>query len=246
MPNNQASTQSSDATNDSWLVHGTAAYRFSGDYGDVSMTVDKSGKQKGMRAKLFFKLAKKKFGVLEQMRLDNRVKKLEKAFNKAIKDGQNVLAEKFMDKLIEEARECMLAAKGIKFFIESGDLNKYKHKVRGGHISDTPFEKYTRVIPKKVLDKKNKVGSLFDGLVIYHYWNETAKDVKKMSSEEKEDMKDPILFGTFKDSDRLYFIADWDDEYCDLNFDEIVDVISEEADKEDKDFVIGRTPNLKI
>lgn len=246
MPNNQTSTQVNDSTGSGWLVNGEAAYRFGGDYGDVSMIVDKSGKQKGMRAKLFFKLAKKKFGVLEQMRLDNRVKKLEKAFYKAVEDGQNALAEKFMSKLIEETRECMLAAKGIKFFVESGDLNKYKYKVRGGHISDTPFEKYTRVIPKKVLDKKKKVESLFDGLVIYHYWNEEVKDVKKMSPEEKQDMKDPILFGTFKDSSRLYFIADWIDTKCDLSFDEIVDVVAEESGKEDKDFMIQKTPNLKI
>jgi hypothetical protein len=48
-----------------------------------------------------------------------------------------------------------------------------------------------------------------------------------MSSEEKQKMKDPILFGYIKETDRLYFIADWEDEYCDLTFDEIVDVIGE-------------------
>ena len=245
MANESTSTQSSVIPAGEWTVNGNAAYNF-GEYGDVSMTVDKSGKQKGMRAKLFFKLAKKKFGILEVMRLDNRVKKLEKAFNKAIDDGQSALAEKFMDKLIQETRECILAAKGIKFFIESEDLNKYKHKVRGGHISDTPFEKYTRIIPKKVLEKKKKFEGLFDSLVIYHYWNEEVKDVKKMSPEEKQDMKDPILFGIVKESSRLYFLADWDDDKCDLNFDEIVDVISEEANKEDKDFIISKNPDLKV
>lgn len=239
------STTNSSNTSSGWFVDGSAFYDF-GDYGDVSMTVDKSKKQKGMRAKLFFKLAKKKFGTLEKMRLNNRVKKLEKAFNKAIKDGQNALAEKFMDKLIQETRECMLAAKGIKFFIESGDLNKYKHKVRGGHIADTPFEKFTRVIPPKAIKMKKKFEGIFDGFIIYHYWNECQKDVKKMTPDEKQDMKDPILFGTFKDDSRLYFLADWTDSKCDLNFDEIVDVIAEEADKEDKDFIIKRNPDLKI
>ena len=245
MANDQSSTQINDSTGSGWLINGNVSYGF-GDYGDVSMTVDKSGKQKGMRAKLFFKLAKKKFGVLEKMRLDNRVKKLEKAFNKAIDDGQNALAEKFMDKLIQESRECILAAKGIKFFIESDDLNKYKHKVRGGHISDTPFEKFTRIIPKKAIEMKKKFEGVFDGFVIYHYWNESQPDVKKMTSEEKQDMKDPILFGTFKDSSRFYHLFSWNDDKCDLNFDEIVDVISDEADKEDKDFMISKKSDLKV
>jgi hypothetical protein len=48
-----------------------------------------------------------------------------------------------------------------------------------------------------------------------------------MSSDEKSKMRDPILFGYIKETDRLYFIADWEDEYCDLTFDEIIDVVGE-------------------
>jgi len=48
-----------------------------------------------------------------------------------------------------------------------------------------------------------------------------------MTKEEIQKMKDPILFGMIKESNRLYFIDDWEDEYCDLTFDEIIDVIGE-------------------
>lgn len=34
--------------------------------------------------------------------------------------------------------------------------------------------------------------------------------------------KDPILFGVIAGSNKLYFIGDWIDEYCDLRFDDVV------------------------
>ncbi len=48
-----------------------------------------------------------------------------------------------------------------------------------------------------------------------------------MTPDEHRKMKDPILFGWIKENNRLYFIADWEDEFCDLTFDEIVDVVGE-------------------
>lgn len=37
-----------------------------------------------------------------------------------------------------------------------------------------------------------------------------------------EKRKDPILFGVIAGSNKLYFIGDWIDEYCDLRFDDVV------------------------
>ena len=34
--------------------------------------------------------------------------------------------------------------------------------------------------------------------------------------------KGPILFGVIAGSNKLYFIGDWIDEYCDLRFDDVV------------------------
>ena len=36
-------------------------------------------------------------------------------------------------------------------------------------------------------------------------------------------VKDPILFGKLRNSNRFYFIADWEDEFCTLTFDELLD-----------------------
>ena len=195
---------------------------------------------------LYFKYIKKKFGTLEGMKLNARLKRLEKAFNKAVENGQIALGEKLLKEISREARESAMYAKGFRHFIEMDDIRKYKHKIRGGHISDTKFQDFTRVIPDDVLVKKKQAEGLFDGFVIYHYWNaETAKKIEqkqKMSPSEYNQMRDPVLFGVIQESNRLYFIAEWDDEYCDLSFEEIIDVVG----GGDEENTIPREPNLRL
>lgn len=197
----------------------------------------------GYQANIIFTLYKKKMTLIEGMKLGNRLKKLEKLIEKSIEDGQDALADKFMREFSRETRESAMYARGVRKFIENEFLQKYRYKIRSGKISDTPFEKYTRVIPADVLKKKKDVEDLFDSFVIYHYWNENQDDVKKMSEPEKAAMRDPILFGRIKETNRLYFIADWEDEFCTLTFDELIDSIEIENDK---DIIIPANPKLNL
>lgn len=208
-----------------------------------SMQVTKKQGDVGYQANIIFKLYKKKMSILEGIKATARIKKLERLIVKSIEDGQDALAEKFIKEFTRETRETALYARGIRKFISREFINKYKYKIRSGKISDTQFEKYTRVIPKDVLKKKKAVEDLFDGFVIYHYWNENQEDVKKMSEPEKTAMRDPILFGQLNGSDRLYFIADWDDELCHLTFDELIDAL--EVDDE-KYITIPATPAFDL
>jgi len=200
-------------------------------------------KEHGIQLQLYFRYVKKKLKKLEQMRVNTRVKKIEKAFDRAVENGQDLLASKVLREYTGAFRESLMYAKGFRLFIERDDLDRNKYRIRGGHISDTKFEDFTRIIPKDVLKKKKESDGLFDSYVIYHYWSNASEDseaVKSMTPEEKEKMKDPILFGRINETNRLYFIADWEDEYCDLTFDEIVDKIG----GDDDDFTIKRDPEL--
>jgi len=200
--------------------------------------------KKGISPQLFFKSVKRKMGLLEGKKFNDRIKRIEKAFINAVDNGQCALGEKLLEELARETRESALFARGIKFFIEKTDLDKNKMKIRDGHISDTRLEKYTRVIPDDVLRAKKKVDDVFDGFVIYHYWNEKEDDVRagkqKMNDTEKAAMRDPILFGYINESNRLYFVADWEDEFCDLTFDEIIDVIGKDEDE----YILTKNPKL--
>jgi hypothetical protein len=199
-------------------------------FGD-NLTSFKVSKKLGYEPELAFKYIKKKFGILERVAMDRRLKKLEKAVLQSIENGQDFLAEKMMREMAREAKESVLYAKGIRHFVERDDVNKVKHKIKGGHISDTKFKDYTRVIPKSVIASKKKYDGIFDDFIIYHYYNNEVEQKlskkQKMNNEEIARMKDPILFGIIKETNRLYFIDDWEDEYCDLTFDEIIDVVGE-------------------
>jgi len=220
------STSTSTSTSFSQLneyvqVVGTGEWR-SDSSGNLTFSVEKD---KGISPILYFKYTKSKFKMIERNRIDRRLKQIEKAFNVAVENGQDALAEKFLKNIAKEARESELFAKGVRYYIDRYEVNKYKNHIRGGHISDTKFQDYTRVIPKDVIKKKKKFEGLFDEFIIYHYWNPDAEDMKTMDRDEKEKMKDPILFGVIKETNRLYFIADWEDEYCDLTFDEMIDLL---------------------
>lgn len=174
----------------------------------------------------YFKILKKKFNVLETRRLKKHLKDLTKAFETVVDNKQTGLGEKIMRSVIVITKELAMSVKGIKYYVTYDDAHKYKKNLKTGHISDTRFEQYTRIIPKKVLAKKKKVESVFDGFVIFHYWNDAQKDVKNMSQEEKNSMKDPILFGYINETNKLYFVADWIDELCELTFSEMVSYLA--------------------
>lgn len=217
-----ASTFAVATNTNGWVTMGV-------DYGLSIMP--SNGRKNGIHPILAFKYIKRKFAFIEGYRINSRLKKLEKAFYKAAENGQDMLADKIVRELAIQTRESFIYAKGIRSYIEKSDLDKVKHQVRGGHISDTKLEHYTRVIPKSVLRKKAKVDKVFDGFVIYHYYNPEVEEKlakkQKMSEDEKSKMKDPILFGYIKENNRLYFVDDWDDEFCDLNFNELCSVVAE-------------------
>ncbi len=203
--------------------------------------------KKGINPSLYFNYIKKRFGILEKMKLDGFLKRVEKAFYTAIENGQEALADKMLNELGRVTREAVMYAKGIKFFIDVEELRKYKNKIRGGHISDTKFEYYTRVIPDKILKKKKSLEGVFDDFIIYHAYinaiEEKREKSQKMDEKEKSRMKDPVLFGYIKENPRvLYLVAEWDDELCDLNFEEIVDALG----KEEKEITLNRNPKLNL
>jgi hypothetical protein len=230
-------------TNATFTASGTSTVMLN-DYMYTEISV--SGGMKdghGITPELYFKYVKKKLQVLISAKFENRMKKLEKAWNKAVENGQIQLSEKILAMITKHTKESYLLAKGYKFYIPKEVLNKNKYKIKDGHISDTRLKDYTRHIPPEVIKKKKEVENLFNDFVIYHYWNENQEDVKNMTPDEKQKMKDPILFGIINEApENLYFIADWIDEYCDLTLNEIIDVL----DLEEEDCVIPKEPILEL
>lgn len=238
---NFISTGSDDGTSTSngWDISGTAEQV-------TNLTSAKIENKEGLHPKLVFRFMKKKMSILGDFKYKKRIKKLEKLAQEYLDLGHYALSEKFLNKITEEMVFSEMYGVGIKFYLEKSIINKYKYKVRGGHISDTPFDKYTGVIPKNILKEKAKLEKLgiFDEFIIYHYFNSELEEKKEkkepISSDEKLAMKDPILFGiNSKLPNKLFFIEDWESEHCDLSFSELIDTL----DVEEKEITI--TSNIK-
>ena len=185
---------------------------------------------KGINPVLYFKYIKSKFKTLEKINLNRKLDLIKKATEKVGNLGQSILSDKFRNLLTLYTVEAPILAKGLRYYLDREDLYKHKSSLKEGHISDTKLQDYTRVIPPDCMKKIEKVKEIFDDIIIFHYWNDKQKDVKKMDREEKTKMKDPVAFGTVKGSNRYYFICDWEDKYCDLTFSEMVNILGKDED----------------
>lgn len=58
--------------------------------------------------------------------------------------------------------------------------------------------------------------------------------------------KDPILFGMIANSDKLYFVADWTDDYCDLTLDKMLKVIGKDVLKVNAESLKSRIEKITV
>lgn len=179
---------------------------------------------------LFFKASKKLLKSLtpkEKERLELEVADLEETYSRHLKAEQTSLADSVLNEIMLRLKEATCIVKGYDRYIEYGKLEKYFDKIRGGKIALTEYEMFMLPVPKDVAEKRQEAKPYFDAFIVMHCFDPAKLDKDKtMSAQQKSAMagkgRDPILFGTHDGSDRMWFIADWIDEFCDLTFGEVV------------------------
>lgn len=114
--------------------------------------------------------------------------------------------------------EAKLVEAGIVQYQTEESIIKFIKQCKKG-LCLTEIENFERVIPENVLVKFDAAEAtrVFDNYLILYY------DPSKIDNRYYTEEKDPILFGVIKGSDKLYFIADWVDEYCNLTYKDILD-----------------------
>lgn len=168
----------------------------------------------------------------------DRLKELVECMGYCDVTGQVALKERLFEQLITNKYESVLYVNGM---YKAVSADKIVELAQGSQkaLSLDYIKNYGRVIPPDVIEKKLAADKLhvFDNYVILHYdpdgksYISTEKEKKK----EAEKKKDPILFGVIMGSDKLYYIADWVDEYCDLTFDKLTELLGKEIIE--KDFI---------
>jgi len=161
--------------------------------------------------------------------LKNRVLRMKVVAERALRSGQKGLYEKVMQQMAVSFREQEADVAGYGRFITKTDVEKYRTKVRGRVVEFCPLEEFPRALPNDVQETLESVKQLkiFDVFSVLHT-NLTGERAKPMEKRIRE--KDPILFGSFSyDKERLFYITDWVDEYCDLTFKEFIDVLQKDS-----------------
>ena len=139
--------------------------------------------------------------------------------------GQRKAIKKLMFHLdcIEKERE--IVKMGITTFIYKDDIEEYIDNVAKDTVKIIELENYEREIPDEIVDVIAATKDKFDQLYIV-FTDYTGKVERQIQKERRD--KDPIIFGTFQDQsnrtviDRFYYLGDWEDEYCDLTLDKMV------------------------
>ena len=161
----------------------------------------------------------------------DRVEQYVKLIKKAQILHQTAQEEKLIDKLIIHTYESILSISGFNKYVISEDLVNLQSKC-DKELEIDYLKNFIRVIPDEVVDKKLKADSLmvFDNYCVIYYDPE-GKSYQETNEEERKKIdkikKDPILFGLIYGSDKLYYIADWIDDLCDLTLDQVVEKIGE-------------------
>lgn len=142
--------------------------------------------------------------------------------------GQNKGIKKLLLHLdcIEKEREVVRL--GINTFIYRDDIEEYIDNVAKNTVKIIELENYEREIPDEIVSTIEQVKNKFDKLYVV-FTDYTGKVERKVEKERRT--KDPILFGTFQNQssrtvvERFYYLGDWEDEYCDLTLDKMVNEI---------------------
>ena len=183
----------------------------------------------GVSAQDFFNSLKLSPNILEKDK--SMIDQYETVMRNASANGQTALVEKVLAMKDVVMGEIKLISLGLKKYLTEEQIVKFYSMVNDDkrHLKLTWIKNFARVIPSDVTELKKKMDQalVFDNYVILHY---DPKSTGVCDTEEEiKKKKDPILFGVIAGSNKLYFIADWIDEVCDLTLDKLVDTLGEKA-----------------
>lgn len=159
----------------------------------------------------------------------NRVSKYLTAIHNATNIGQTTLQEELIRGLITNRYESVLYAEGCYYAVTEELVAKFASQCEKG-LKLSYIKNFSRPIPQDVIDKITKMNELevFDNYVVLYY--DPDGKVYKETAYEEAKRRDPIIFGVIAGSKKLYYVADWIDEYCDLTLDAFVDALGIEKD----------------
>lgn len=145
--------------------------------------------------------------------------------------GQTGLANKLKHDVVNITKERILLNNGFDTYVHRRDVLQYIRLVKDKKVHIVELALFPRVIPnepREILKKAQSLKLFSDFWVLYvDYSDDNTSVMTDKQKEERKKNRDPIIFGTFDkpenaELDKMFFICDWEDEYCDLTLDKMV------------------------
>lgn len=175
----------------------------------------------------------------------DRVNDYLKAIYNAVRSGQTALLEDLARGMVSSKYESVLYAEGLYYTVTEEQMIEFVKKCEKGIKLDY-IKNFTRPLPEDVIDKIDKINSLeiFDNYVVLYY--DPEGKIYKETTREEAKRKDPIIFGLIAGSNKLYYVADWIDEYCDLTLEKFIDVIGVKKEELHLDYKPGSNKEEEV
>lgn len=185
-------------------------------------------KQKELNPSEYFEIVKARKQTITDEDLSKIYDNCLELLNKYKITGQTAGMRKLLFHLESVESEREIVKMGITTFIYRDDIEEYIDNIAKDTVKIIELEKYEREIPDEIVAIIEQVKDKFDQLYVL-FTDYTGKVERQVEKERRQ--KDPILFGTFQNEktrtviDRFYFLGDWEDEYCDLTLDKMVNEV---------------------
>lgn len=196
--------------------------------------VDVKEDEKYMDALQFFSLVKASSKESVATYRD-RVSDYLKSIHNAVTVGQTALVEDLLRGLVTNKYESVLFAEGLYYVVNEQQMVSFVKQCEKG-IKLEYVKNFTRPMPQDIVDKIAKINQLevFDNYVVLYY--DPDGKIYKETAKEEAKRKDPIIFGVIAGSEKLYYVADWVDEYCDLTLEAFIDATGVKKDELHMDY----------
>jgi len=176
---------------------------------------------KSVSTEQFFELVKTSFQELEPQIIDDEnlkeyIAKIDKSYQRRAKE--QIIGAQNLSKL-----ELKLKEAGLNRYQSEENLIKFiKMSKKGLCLTEIEWFKYD--IPTEVVEKIQAADDLkiFDNFYIMYY------DPSNEPNIFYEEEKDPIVFGVIRGSTKLYYVADWVSDFCDLTYSTIVSKVGDQ------------------
>ncbi len=177
----------------------------------------------------FYEDIKKSYVPLTEFDFEGTEKYLTGLREKFKESHQVVLTEQLDDEINRLRAEIKLYLEGFNVFIPEESIVELFKSAKGFRMDW--IKNYALPLPKVVYNELQRATEInvFENFVVLHY-DPTGKN-SKLTKKEVEAKKDPILFGIMKSSRRLYYIADWITEDCDLTLEKLCDLVAKSPEE---------------